>query len=120
MTFDLRTIGVIIGILLIVSPVFGEVIPTETINLDIDDSVTDSNVYEVIGDRDTGEEFPKYLVVRNVEELRAPFTLVLSGKIKTTRDDIYTGSTPIEIGGQGIYGHGTMGYQKYSDGTGYI
>src|SRR5690554_6320599 len=102
--------------LVIMSLICGTV-SAETINIDIDDAYADSNVYELIGDIDTltGEEFPKFLVVRNAEELQAPFTLVISGKIKTTRDDIYEGSTPIELGSTPS-GHGTMGYQKYSDG----
>src|SRR5690554_3011225 len=83
MKCSLRAIGVIIGILLIVSPVFGESIVTETMNLDIDDAYTDSNIYELEGTTEHNTKPRLRLFVRNVEELRAPFTLILHTNMQT-------------------------------------
>ncbi|MDD4388305.1 MAG: carboxypeptidase-like regulatory domain-containing protein [Bacilli bacterium] len=123
MKFDLRTIGVIIGILLIVSPVFGEAIGAETINIDIDDASTSSNIYELEGEYVGTRDTVNYLLVRNVELLQAPFALILHANI-VTRDGLeYADYIPIILTSPGlstIYGYGNMGYQTFPDGTGYI
>ena len=123
MTFGLRAIGVIIGILLIVSPAFGEAIAAETINIDIDDAYTDSKNVEVVGDDSSPAIYFNRIHVRNPVDLRAPFTLILFTKITIEKDDEYAGYMPILLkpeDSDSICGHGTMGYQIFPDNTGYV
>jgi hypothetical protein len=121
MTFGLRAIGVIIGILLIVSPAFGEAIGAETINIDIVDSYTDSRNVELVGDRNSPYVNFNNLNVISAGELRAPFTLILHTKISIDKTGQYSDYIPIALkSGESICGHGTMGYQLFPNSTGYV
>ena len=121
MTTTLRAIGIIIGILLIVSPAFGEAIDVETINIDIDDASVSSNIYEFEGDHAVSATAATYLLARNVESIQAPFALILHANVITQDAVEYADLVPIRLSSLGItYGYGTMGYQAFPDGTGYI
>jgi hypothetical protein len=105
--------------MIIVSIICG-IVSAETMNLDIDDTHIISDNFELEGDYATNYNHVKYLKVRNVEHLQAPFALVLDANVIPTNESLYSDFTTVALKSGDIYGHGTMGYQCYPDGTGYM
>jgi hypothetical protein len=108
--------------LIIVSLISG-IVSAETMNLDIDDKYVLSNNFDLEGTTKHTPNHIWYLKVRNVEQLEAPFTVILDAGIISTNESIYSDFIPVSLyvaGGGPKRGQGTMGYRCYPDGTGYI